>query len=185
MVKLDKIYTRGGDTGETSLGDGERVKKNSLRIEAYGNIDELNSTIGVVICFISKEILVTLEQIQNDLFDIGADLCVPKSEKKLVFDGSRTTFLESNLDSLNGQLSKLDSFVLPGGTQSSAFLHMSRTVARRTERSLISLNDKEKINADIIKYINRLSDYLFVAARFENRKEGDILWVPNKNNFEG
>ena len=185
MVKLDKIYTRGGDTGETSLGDGERVKKNSLRIEAYGNIDELNSTIGVVICFISKEILVTLEQIQNDLFDIGADLCVPKSEKKLVFDGSRTTFLESNLDSLNGQLSKLDSFVLPGGTQSSAFLHMSRTVARRTERSLISLNDKEKINADIIKYINRLSDYLFVAARFENRKEGDILWVPNKNNFKG
>jgi len=185
LVKLDKIYTRGGDTGETSLGDGERVKKNSLRIEAYGNIDELNSTIGVVICFISKEILVTLEQIQNDLFDIGADLCVPKSEKKLVFDGSRTTFLESNLDSLNGQLSKLDSFVLPGGTQSSAFLHMSRTVARRTERSLISLNDKEKINADIIKYINRLSDYLFVAARFENRKEGDILWVPNKNNFKG
>ena len=185
MVKLDKIYTRGGDTGETSLGDGERVKKNSLRIEAYGNIDELNSTIGVVICFISKEILVTLEQIQNDLFDIGADLCVPRSEKKLVFDGSRITFLECNLDSLNSQLSKLDSFVLPGGTQSSAFLHMSRTVARRTERSLISLNDKEKINADIIKYINRLSDYLFVAARFENRKEGDILWVPNKNNFEG
>ena len=185
MVKLDKIYTRGGDKGETSLGDGQRVKKNSRRIEAYGNIDELNSTIGVVICYLSKDIVSTFKQIQNDLFDIGADLCVPKSEKKLVFDGTRVTFLEGRLDALNDELKQLDSFILPGGTKSSAYLHVSRTVARRTERSLINLNDKEMVNPDIIKYINRLSDYLFVAARFENKKEGDILWVPNKKKFKG
>ena len=185
MVKLDKIYTRGGDKGETSLGDGQRVKKNSRRIEAYGNIDELNSTIGVVICYLSKDIVSTFKQIQNDLFDIGADLCVPKSEKKLVFDGTRVTFLEGKLDVLNDELKQLDSFILPGGTKSSAYLHVSRTVARRTERSLINLNDKEMVNPDIIKYINRLSDYLFVAARFENKKEGDILWVPNKKEFKG
>tara|TARA_B100000989_G_scaffold177425_1_gene133222 strand:- start:782 stop:1339 length:558 start_codon:yes stop_codon:yes gene_type:complete len=185
LVKLNKIYTRGGDKGVTSLGDGQRVKKNSLRIEAYGNIDELNSTIGAAICYLSKEIVSILKQIQNDLFDIGADLCVPKSEKKLVFDGTRVTFLEESLDSLNEGLRQLDSFVLPGGTKGSAFLHVSRTVARRTERSLIDLNDKVMINPDIIKYINRLSDYLFVAARFENKKEGDILWVPNKKDFKG
>ena len=185
MVKLDKIYTRGGDSGETSLGDGQRVKKNSLRIEAYGNVDELNSTIGVAICYLSNDIIPTFKQVQNDLFDVGADLCVPKSEKKLVFDGTRVTFLEHSLDLLNEGLKQLDSFVLPGGTKSSAFLHVSRTVARRTEGSLINLNDKEVINPDIIKYINRLSDYLFVAARFENKKEGDILWVPNKKEFKG
>jgi len=181
LVKLDKIYTRGGDKGQTSLGNGDRVNKNSKRILAYGQVDELNSSIGVVSCYCSENLKKILSEIQNDLFDIGADLCVPGKSKGITFNTSRVSFLEEELDKLNEKLDKLKSFVLPGGSKASAFLHLARTIARRTERDLFSLNEETEINDEILKYINRLSDFLFVAARFENKGDGDILWIPNKN----
>ncbi len=180
MVKLDKIYTRGGDKGITSLGDGKRVKKNNLRISTYGEIDEVNCCLGISVFFCSKKIKKTLLTIQNDLFDIGADLCVPGKKKKALILEKQIKFLENELDILNSNLSNLRSFILPGGTKSSAFLHLARATVRRAERSLINLSMKEKINPEILKYINRLSDFLFVAARFENKKVGDILWIPKK-----
>ena len=181
MVKLDKIYTRGGDKGSTSLGDGSRVDKSSARIKAYGEVDEANSSIGIAIAFSSSKIKNTLLAIQNDLFDVGADLCFPTQEKKkLTILSNRVVFLEDEIDKLNKDLSKLESFILPGGTRSSSFLHLSRSLVRRAERSIVELDKDEEVNPNVIKYINRLSDFLFVAARFENKKEGDILWVPNK-----
>ncbi len=184
MVKLDKIYTRGGDKGLTSLGDGKRVKKNSKRVRAYGDIDEANASIGLASCFCSQEINKILRKIQNHLFDIGGDLCIPDKDgrkKTLSFSKTATFYLEKELDKINEKLESLNSFILPGGTKSSSFLHMARTIVRRSERSIAELNSNEKINPEIIKYINRLSDFLFVAARIENKKHGDILWVPNKN----
>ena len=181
MVKLDKIYTRGGDKGSTSLGDGSRVDKSSARIKAYGEVDEANSSIGISVAFSSSKIKNTLLAIQNDLFDVGADLCFPTQEKKkLTILSNRVVFLEDEIDKLNKDLSKLESFILPGGTRSSSFLHLSRSLVRRAERSIVELDKGEEVNPNVIKYINRLSDFLFVAARFENKKEGDILWVPNK-----
>ena len=181
MVKLDKIYTRGGDKGSTSLGDGSRVDKSSARIKAYGEVDEANSSIGIAVAFASSKIKNTLLAIQNDLFDVGADLCFPTQEKKkLTILSNRVVFLEDEIDKLNKDLSKLESFILPGGTRSSSFLHLSRSLVRRAERSIVELDKGEDVNPNVIKYINRLSDFLFVAARFENKKEGDILWVPNK-----
>lgn len=181
MVKLDKIYTRGGDKGSTSLGDGSRVDKSSARIKAYGEVDEANSSIGISVAFSSSKIKNTLLAIQNDLFDVGADLCFPTQEKKkLTILSNRVVFLEDEIDKLNKDLSKLESFILPGGTRSSSFLHLSRSLVRRAERSIVELDKDEEVNPNVIKYINRLSDFLFVAARFENKKEGDILWVPNK-----
>ncbi len=181
MVKLDKIYTKGGDKGLTSLGNGKRITKCSLRIRAYGEVDEVNSSIGVASYFCSKSIKNILLKIQNDLFDIGADLCIPeKKDKKIILNSTQIIFLEKELDKINSKLSKLNSFVLPGGAKASAYLHLSRTITRRCERTIVELNSKEKINKEIIKYINRLSDFLFVAARIENLKEGDILWIPNK-----
>ena len=171
MVKLDKIYTRGGDKGLTSLGDGSRIEKNNMRIKAYGDIDEANSSLGICISFSSENIKKILLKIQNDLFDIGADLCSP----------DKINFLESEIDNINSNLKKLDSFVLPSGSKSSSFIHLSRSLVRRAERSIVELDQKEKVNPDVLKYVNRLSDFLFVAARFENKKDGDILWVPNKN----
>ncbi len=180
MVKLDKIYTRGGDKGLTSLGDGSRVEKNNIRIRAYGDIDEANSSIGISIAFSSKFIKDILLKIQNDLFDIGADLCFPeKSKRHVTISSNKIDFLEKQIDIINKDLGKLESFILPGGTKSSAFLHLSRSLVRRAERSIVELNDKEPVNSDIMKYINRLSDFLFVAARFENKEDGDILWAPN------
>ena len=181
MVKLDKIYTRGGDKGSTSLGDGSRVEKSSSRIAAYGDVDEANSSIGIAITFSSSKIKKILLAIQNDLFDVGADLCFPAEEQKTVtISSARVTFLENEIDEINKGLSKLESFILPGGTKSSSFLHLSRALVRRAERSIVELDKDEEVSPEIIKYINRLSDFLFVAARFENKKEGDILWVPNK-----
>ncbi len=181
MVKLDKIYTRGGDKGSTSLGDGSRVDKSSARIKAYGEVDEANSSIGIAVAFSSSKIKNTLLAIQNDLFDVGADLCFPtQQKKKLTILSNRVVFLEDEIDKLNKDLSKLESFILPGGTKSSSFLHLSRSLVRRAERSIVELDKGEEVNPNVIKYINRLSDFLFVAARFENKKEGDILWVPNK-----
>ncbi len=180
MVKLDKIYTKGGDKGETSLGNGDRVSKNSLRIKAYGEVDECNSCIGIAFIFCSNKLREILPLIQNHLFDVGADLCKPYNpENEKRFEKS-ISFLENELDKLNEKLSTLSSFILPGGTKSSAFLHLSRTVARRAERSIVDLLEKEEVNPTLLKYINRLSDFLFVAARFENMKEGDILWVPER-----
>ncbi|MAI75854.1 MAG: ATP:cob(I)alamin adenosyltransferase [Pelagibacteraceae bacterium TMED65] len=181
MVKLDKIYTRGGDKGSTSLGDGSRVDKSSARIKAYGEVDEANSSIGIAVAFSSSKIKNILLAVQNDLFDVGADLCFPtQQKKKLTILSNRVVFLEDEIDKLNKDLSKLESFILPGGTRSSSFLHLSRSLVRRAERSIVELDKGEEVNPNVIKYINRLSDFLFVAARFENKKEGDILWVPNK-----
>ncbi len=181
MVKLDKIYTRGGDKGLTSLGDGSRVEKSNLRIKAYGDLDEANSSIGVSISFSSQYIKKILLKVQNDIFDIGADLCFPeKSKRTVTISNTKIDFLETEIDLINKDLQKLESFILPGGSKSSAFLHLSRSLVRRAERSIVELNGTELVNPDIIKYINRLSDFLFVAARFENKKDGDILWSPNK-----
>ena len=181
MVKLDKIYTRGGDSGLTSLGDGKRIKKSSLRVRAYGEIDEINSILGIVICYCNKFLKKIILKIQNDLFDIGADLCIPSlKDRTIILKKHKVLFLENELDKMNEKLKKLDSFILPGGTKASSFLHYARTVTRRCERTIVELSSREKINEDIIKYINRLSDFLFVAARIENIKDGDILWIPNK-----
>ena len=180
MVKLDKIYTRGGDSGLTSLGDGERVKKNSLRVKCYGEVDEINSVIGVVNCYCSNQLKKKLKQIQNELFDIGAVLCMPKTKNNFKSISEGVISLEKEIDYMNTKLSNLTSFILPGGTKSSSFLHLARTTTRRCERTLVELNSKEKIDPEIIKYVNRFSDFLFVAARIENIKDGDILWVPNK-----
>ena len=180
MIKLDKIYTRGGDTGTTSLGNGDRVQKDSLRVECYGEVDELIATIGVAICFCSNLQKKNLKKIQNELFDIGADLCMPQKKEKYESISKGVINLEKEIDKMNSKLSSLTSFILPGGTKSSSFLHLARTVTRRCERTLVKLNSKEKIDPEIIKYINRLSDFLFVLARIENIKDGDILWVPNK-----
>ncbi len=183
MVKLDKIYTRGGDKGLTSLGDGTRVQKSNIRIKAYGDIDEANSCIGVSMSFSSEKIYNILIKVQNDLFDVGADLCFPvNSSKNVTISNNNIEFLEKEIDNINKNLSKLDSFILPSGSKSSSFLHLSRSLVRRAERSIVELGQEEEVNSDILKYVNRLSDFLFVAARFENKKDGDILWVPNKNN---
>jgi cob(I)alamin adenosyltransferase len=181
LVKLDKIYTRGGDSGLTSLGDGKRVEKHSLRIRAYGEIDEVNSILGIVVCYCNEFLKKIILKIQNDLFDIGADLCIPSlKEKKIILNEQNIFFLEKELDKMNNKLKKLESFILPGGTKASSFLHYARTVTRRCERTIVELSSKEKINQNVIKYINRLSDLLFVAARIENIEDGDILWIPNK-----
>ncbi len=181
MVKLDKIYTRGGDKGLTSLGDGTRVNKSNSRIKAFGDIDEANSCIGVAMSFSSERINKTLIQVQNDLFDVGADLCFPPDSKKNVtILSANIEFLEKQIDDINKNLGKLESFILPSGSKASSFLHLSRSLVRRAERSIVELSQKEEVNTDILKYINRLSDFLFVAARFENKKDGDILWIPNK-----
>ncbi len=193
MVILNKIYTRTGDEGFTALGTGERVKKHSLRISSYGTIDEVNSCIGLVRLHTqdsSAEIIdQMLAQVQNDLFDLGADLCAPDNGEKLEYTPLRITDaqvvrLENEIDQLNGELSPLRSFVLPGGSAASASLHLARTIARRAERLIVELGDidDEPVGAPVIKYINRLSDFLFVASRYLNNKgKSDVLWVPGQN----
>ena len=179
-MRISKVYTKFGDKGETMLVGGEVVSKNSDRVSAYGEVDELNATIGVEICFCSNLQKKNLKKIQNELFDIGADLCMPQKKEKYESISKGVINLEEEIDKMNSKLSSLTSFILPGGTKSSSFLHLARTVTRRCERTLVKLNSKEKIDPEIIKYINRLSDFLFVLARIENIKDGDILWVPNK-----
>ena len=180
MIKLDKIYTKGGDKGQTSLGDGNRVSKNAPRIKAYGEIDEANSAIGVAYIYSSDELRLVLRKVQHHLFDIGADLCKPYDDENFKRFEKQVIFLENELDKLNEKLGELGSFILPGGTNASAFLHLSRTIIRRAERSIIDLLEKEEVNPTLLEYINRLSDFLFVAARFENREVGDILWTPEE-----
>ncbi len=193
MVVLNRIYTRTGDDGTTALGSGERRKKFDLRIAAYGTIDELNACIGIARLHTAEDAAVDamLARIQNDLFDLGADLCTPPSAKGKGPDGERlavsdaqVTRLEREIDTLNAELSPLRSFVLPGGEPAAAYLHLARTVCRRGERLMVELADKpgEEVSAAALKYVNRLSDFLFVASRFLNRKgAADVLWVPGQN----
>ena len=185
MVTLNKIYTKTGDKGDTALGDGSRVSKDSERVIAYGSVDELNASIGIVKNYASQEMKKMLSEIQNDLFDLGADLCVPdenKSQKKLRISNNQVQKLESNIDTMNKTLKPLKSFILPGGSKTASFMHLSRTICRRAERSLVTLNRKETINENALKYLNRLSDWLFVASRLDNQENSsEILWEPGGN----
>jgi cob(I)alamin adenosyltransferase len=189
MVKLNKIYTKTGDDGTTGLGTGERRPKYDKRVEAYGTVDEVNAVLGMVRLHSAdlEPLHSMILTIQNDLFDLGADLCVPETDKPLDYEPLRITekqvqSLEKAIDKLNSHLEPLKSFVLPGGTSAATMLHMARTVARRAERLCVKLAKKEKVNRQAILYLNRLSDYLFVAARYANdRGQGDILWVPGKS----
>jgi len=187
MVKLDKIYTRGGDAGETSLGNGARVAKSSARVAAYGEVDEANAILGVVRLHTDGPVDFILARIQNDMFDIGADLCVPIEENPqrppLRVTQSQVNWLEEMIDRLNAELAPLTSFVLPGGTPAAAYLHQARTVARRAERVLVGLLETpdEAVNRLVLVYLNRLSDLLFVMSRYANDKGArDVLWVPGR-----
>lgn len=190
MVTLNKIYTKTGDDGTTALGSGERRQKHDLRIEAYGTVDETNAIVGLVRLHAAKDMPhldELLGQIQNDLFDLGADLATPESNEDLGYEPLRitenqVTSLENAIDQLNVELSPLKSFVLPGGTPLAAYLHQARTVARRAERLTAALSEKEQINKQALQYLNRLSDLFFVASRYANLKgDGDVLWVAGKN----
>lgn len=183
MVQLTRIYTRGGDKGKTSLGGGGRVLKSSPRIAAIGDVDETNACIGLARLVAAEEIDKLLAHIQNDLFDMGADLCAPEegkgSKERLRIHPHQITFLEEKIDYYNKPLPPLKSFVLPGGSPLSASLHQARAVARRAERTICVLKNTESVNEYVIQYINRLSDLLFVLARFSNHQmDGDVLWVP-------
>jgi cob(I)alamin adenosyltransferase len=187
MVKLTKIYTRGGDRGETSLGDGTRVKKHDARVAAYGAVDEANAAVGVVrlhLAGLPASVDLALGRVQHDLFDLGADLCTPVTADEtpgasLRIVQAQVDRLEREIDAFNADLAPLNSFVLPGGAPAAAHLHVARTVARRAEREITALSARERINPLAIAYINRLSDHLFVLARFVNAAAGpgDVLWV--------
>lgn len=192
MVVLNRIYTRSGDDGTTALGTGERRKKYDLRIEAYGTLDEVNAVIGVARLHMAgdRALDAVLGRIQNDLFDVEADLCMPSEKGKgpggarLTVSDAQVTWLEGEIDRLNGELAPLTSFILPGGSPAAAHLHLARTVCRRAERIMVALNDRpgETVTAAALKYVNRLSDFLFVASRSMNHKgASDVLWVPGQN----
>ena len=186
MVQLTRIYTRGGDKGKTSLSNGKRVAKHDLRVAAYGEIDEANAVIGLARQHTEGEIDTLLARVQNDLFDLGADLATPHSEAPrfppLRIQASQITALEEAIDRFNAELQLLKSFILPGGSAASAWLHLGRTVVRRAERAMTALAEEESINPEAVRYANRLSDLLFVLARTMNDKgEDDVLWVPAKN----
>jgi len=189
MVVLNKIYTRTGDAGETALGNGARVAKHSMRVSAYGTVDELNATVGLARLHSDGTLDARLSAIQNDLFDLGADLCTPDLEQDdekeyppLRIVASQTTRLEAEIDEMNADLSPLRSFILPGGTVLAAHMHMCRTVARRAERLTVELAGDEAVNPQAVRYLNRLSDWFFVAGRVVNANGGaDVLWVPGAN----
>ena len=191
MVVLNRIYTRTGDDGTTALGTGERRKKYDLRITVYGTVDELNAAIGLARLHTASAVSIDamLARIQNDLFDLGADLCSPEGDKaqdtaRLTVTEAQVSRLEEEIDALNAALAPLRSFVLPGGTPAAAHLHLARTVCRRAERLLVELADKEReqVSAPVVKYLNRLSDLLFVAGRAMNENGArDVLWMPGQN----
>jgi len=186
MVQLTRIYTRGGDKGDTSLGNGARVRKDTLRVEAYGTVDEANAAIGLARLHTEGMVDAMLARIQNDLFDLGADLCRPEDETSeksaLRIAPQQVDRLEAEIDAINEDLDPLSSFVLPGGRPAAAFLHQARTVVRRAERLAVSLADQEAVNPQAVKYLNRLSDLLFVLSRHANDGGAtDILWEPGKN----
>ena len=192
MVVLNRIYTRTGDGGETALGSGERISKAHLRIHAYGTVDETNAVVGLVRLHTGGADLAKLDgmltRVQNELFDLGADLCVPDQGQKLDYEPLRIVpkqheRLEAEIDELNAELAPLRSFVLPGGHPAAAYLHLARTVCRRAERLMVELKGagNEHVSENAIAYINRLSDFFFVASRWANAKtSGDILWVPGQ-----
>jgi cob(I)alamin adenosyltransferase len=191
MVVLNKIYTRTGDDGSTALGSGGRRKKYDLRIAAYGTVDETNAAIGVARLHTAGDTGLdgVLARIQNDLFDVGADLCTPGHGKgpggaRLTVTDNQVAWLETEIDRLNSELAPLRSFVLPGGSAAAAYLHLARTICRRAERLTAELKDKpgESVTPEVLKYLNRLSDYLFVASRYANGKgSADVLWKPGEN----
>lgn len=189
MVKLTKIYTRGGDKGETSLGNGARVKKHDLRVTTYGTVDEANAAIGVarLLCADDAEVDAMLARIQNDLFDLGADLCTPIVTDEapgaaLRIVQAQVDRLEREIDAMNANLAPLTSFILPGGAPAAAALHVARTIVRRAERDITALIESEPVNPPALMYANRLSDHLFVLSRHINAKSaGDVLWVPGAN----
>lgn len=191
MVKLNKIYTRTGDDGSTGLGSGERRKKYDLRVAAYGTLDETNAAIGVARLHTANDVTLdaALSRIQNDLFDVGADLCTPGKGRgpdgaRLTVTQAQVDWLESEIDRLNDHLAPLKSFVLPGGTAAAAYLHLARTICRRAERLIAELKDRpnESVGDEVLKYVNRLSDFLFVAGRHANGKGArDVLWQPGQN----
>ena len=194
MVKLTRIYTKGGDKGETSLGRGERVAKHDPRVEAYGMVDELNSVIGLVRAAADRTLKNDthrahvddmLKRIQNDLFDLGADLCTVEAKQgseALRIVATQTERLEHEIDAMNAELQPLTSFVLPGGSEASAWLHLARTVARRAERRMTALAAEQSVNPEAVRYVNRLSDHLFVLARrLNDNGAADVLWVPGQS----
>jgi cob(I)alamin adenosyltransferase len=191
MVVLNKIYTRTGDDGTTALGTGERRKKYDLRIAAYGTLDETNSVLGIARLHTAADAALdaALSRIQNDLFDVGADLTTPGKGRgpggaRLTVTAAQVEWLEAEVDRLNDELEPLRSFILPGGSAAAAYLHLARTVCRRAERLIAELNDKpeESVTPEVLKYVNRLSDFLFVAARHANDKgTRDVLWKPGQN----
>jgi cob(I)alamin adenosyltransferase len=186
MVRLTRIYTRGGDTGDTSLGDGARVPKHALRVAAYGTVDEANAAIGIARLHADPESGEMLGRIQNDLFDLGADLCTPEGGRRgaaaLRVVAAQTERLEQEIDAMNAVLAPLDSFILPGGTHAAAYLHLARTVVRRAERLVSELARAEDINHEALRYLNRLSDHLFVLGRRLNDGGArDVLWNPGAN----
>jgi cob(I)alamin adenosyltransferase len=186
LVVLNRIYTRTGDKGDTALGSGKRVRKYDLRIGAFGTVDETNACVGVARLHCEGALDQMLARVQNDLFDLGADLCVPEDGSEIAAKALRITQaqvdrLERELDAMNEKLQPLRSFVLPGGSPAAAHLHVARTVCRRAERLIVKLAEKEAVGEACVKYANRLSDFLFVAARFANLPQGDVLWVPGAN----
>ena len=190
MVVLSKIYTRTGDDGTTALGSGRRVAKFDLRVECYGTLDETNAAIGLARLHTRSDpaLDAMLARIQNDLFDLGAELCYPDESKdargRLSVSDAQVERLESEIDALNRELQPLRSFVLPGGTPAASFLHLARTISRRAERLMVALaaRPNEPVGGSALRYINRLSDFLFVAARYANDKgKSDVLWVPGQN----
>jgi len=183
LVKLNKIYTRTGDGGTAGLVDGSRVSKSGLRMTAIGEIDEANAAIGVAIAALgSDNVQMKLLEIQNDLFDLGADIATPgEFEGSLRIVASQVARLEVEIDEMNNRLEPLTSFILPGGSPGVSALHLARTIVRRAERSTVALNEGEALNPHLLAYLNRLSDYLFVAARFVAAREGgDVLWQPGR-----
>ena len=189
MVVLNKIYTKTGDAGETALGNGSRVAKHSMRVTSYGTVDELNATVGLARLHARGEMDAHLSMIQNDLFDLGADLCRPDMEKDgeaeypvLRMTDAQVTRLETELDGMTKSVEPLRSFILPGGSALAAHLHLCRTVARRAERLSVELATMESVNPAAVKYLNRLSDWFFQASRIANDDgRDDVLWVPGAN----
>jgi cob(I)alamin adenosyltransferase len=186
MVRLTRIYTRGGDKGETSLGDGARVAKHDPRVAAYGTVDEANASIGLARLHTAGELDAILARVQNDLFDLGADLCRPEGGEAgrapLRVSEAQVRRLEAEIDGINARLKPLDSFLLPGGSPAAAYLHLARTVARRAEREITALAERDALNPEAVRYINRLSDLLFVLARQANDDGAkDVLWEPGAN----
>jgi cob(I)alamin adenosyltransferase len=190
MVKLSKIYTRGGDKGQTGLADGSRVAKNDPRIAAFGSVDEANAAIGLVRLHLSGDEDAMLARIQNDLFDLGADLATPLPERgeypALRVNAAQVVRLEREIDAMTADLQNLDSFILPGGSPAAAHLHAARTITRRAEREAVAFAQNAEVNEEALKYLNRLSDFLFqLSRRLNDNGARDVLWVPGANRDEG